>query len=138
MADMQVQTLQKPSTSKLQRAYERPADALLSGSISSGVENGFVRNATHPEPQGSLANGRAYIPGNVDNRTETPAALRPCLSSIPDPSFRLMSRMTQAALSKSVWLLKVRADENRMGSYACCWSKRFTHFNIPGSSSTTR
>jgi hypothetical protein len=30
--------------------YERPADAFLSGSISSCAENGFVRNAMHPEP----------------------------------------------------------------------------------------
>ena len=29
--------------------HERPADALLSGSISSCVENGLVRNAMHPE-----------------------------------------------------------------------------------------
>ena len=38
---------------------------------------------------------------------------------MPDPSFNLMSRMTQTAFSKSVWLLKASADENRMGSYAC-------------------
>ena len=38
---------------------------------------------------------------------------------MPDPSFRLMSRMTQTALSKSVWLLKASADENKMGTYAC-------------------
>ena len=64
--------------------------------------------------QRSLANGRGLIPGDVDNGRETPAALRPCLSSIPDPSLRLMSRMTQAAFSKSVWLLKDCADENTM------------------------
>src|SRR5258708_16963746 len=66
------------------------------------------------------------------------AALRPCLSSIPDPSFRLMSRMTQTAFSKSVWLLKACADENTTGSYACCRSRRCTLLSIPGSSSTTK
>ena len=40
MADMQVQTLNKASTSE---AYERPADALSSGSISDFAENGFSR-----------------------------------------------------------------------------------------------
>ena len=33
---------------KLVETYERAADAFLSGSISSCVENGFVRNAMHP------------------------------------------------------------------------------------------
>jgi hypothetical protein len=33
----------------------------------------------------------------------------------PCPSFRSMSRMTQAAFSKSVWPSKDCADENRMG-----------------------
>src|SRR5712672_4125649 len=70
--------------------------------------------------------------------TETPLALRPCLSSMPDPSFRLMSRMTQAAVSKSVWFLKASADENRMGRYACARSRRSSPSSIPESSSTTK
>src|SRR5260370_4937030 len=70
--------------------------------------------------------------------TETPSALRPCLSSMPDPSFRLMSRMTQAAVSKEVGFLKASADENRMGMYACARSRRSSPSSIPESSSTTK
>src|SRR5258705_1801725 len=57
---------------------------------------------------------------------------------MPDPSFRLMSRMTQAAASKSVWFLKASADENRMGTYACARSRRSSPSSIPESSSTTK
>jgi hypothetical protein len=35
-------------------AYERAADAFLSGSISSRTENGLVRNAMHPEATAAL------------------------------------------------------------------------------------
>ena len=55
-------------------AYERPADAFLSGSISSFVENGLVRNAMHPELQRSLANGKVPAPGNEITGTNTPEA----------------------------------------------------------------
>ena len=34
--------------------YERPVDAFLSGSISDSAENGFVRNAMHPESNAAL------------------------------------------------------------------------------------
>ena len=37
-----------------------------------------------------------------------------------------MSRMTQTAFSKELWLLKACADENKMGSYACSRSRRCT------------
>jgi len=77
-------------------------------------------------------------PGHVITGTETPSALRPCLSSMPDPSFRLMSIMTQTAFSDTVWFLKASADENRMGRYACARSRRSGPSNIPESSSTTK
>ena len=38
-----------PATANCDGAYERPADACLSGSISSCVENGLVRKAMQPE-----------------------------------------------------------------------------------------
>ena len=41
--------------------------------------------------------------------------------------------MTQIALSKSLWLLNACADENRMGSYACCRSSRY-HLKAEGHS----
>ena len=94
-----------------------PCQGFLSGSMSDCAEKGFVRNAMYPEAS-AASNPRVLISGHVNNRTEIPSALRPCLSSIPDPSFRLMSRMTQVAFSKSVWLLKACADrKHRFNSF---------------------
>ena len=46
--------------------HQRPAAALLSGSISSCVENGFVRNAMHPEPSADSENGWSRCPAKAD------------------------------------------------------------------------
>ena len=53
-ADMQVQTLSKKAINQCGEDYERPVDAFLSGSISDSAENGFVRNAMHPESNAAL------------------------------------------------------------------------------------
>ena len=53
-ADMQVQTLSKKAINRCGEDYERPVDAFLSGSISDSAENGFVRNAMHPESNAAL------------------------------------------------------------------------------------
>src|SRR5258705_11173579 len=70
--------------------------------------------------------------------TEFPAAFRPYLSSIPDPSSRLMSKTTQQASSKSTWFLNAFAEENSTVSYPFVRSSRFTLISIPRSSSTTK
>ena len=57
-----VQTLNKPSTSEGDGAYERPADAFLSGSMSECVEKGFVRNAMHPESSAALRTAGSSFP----------------------------------------------------------------------------
>jgi len=44
------------ATANCDGAYERPADACLSGSISSCVENGLVRKAMQPESAASATN----------------------------------------------------------------------------------
>jgi hypothetical protein len=58
-------------------AYERPADAFLSGSMSDCAEKGFVRNATHPEASAAFANGRVLISGNVDDRHRNVCCFEP-------------------------------------------------------------
>jgi hypothetical protein len=64
----------------------------------------------------SLANGRILIAGHVNHRHGNPCLFRPCLSSIPDPSFRLMSRMTQALLHWGAFL--------NSGVPPSCWCGR--------------
>jgi hypothetical protein len=73
----------------------------------------------HPASSAALRTAGSSFPVIQITGTEFPAAWRPCIKSMPDPSFKLMSRMKQTAFSKSVWFLKASADENRMGSYAC-------------------
>ena len=53
-ADMQVQTLNKPSTSELRPEPNPQPMLFLSGSISSFVENGLLRKAMHPESRAAL------------------------------------------------------------------------------------
>ena len=54
------------ATSERDGAYERPADAFLSGSIRSCAEKA-LSETRYTQSQRSLANGRALIPGDVDN-----------------------------------------------------------------------
>ena len=75
-----------------------------------------MRNAKHPEVSAAARTVGFSLPVMKITGTETPAAFKSSLSSMPDPSGRLMSRMTQTAFSMSVWLLKACADENKMGS----------------------
>jgi len=44
------------------QGYERPADAFLSGSMSDCTENGFVRNAMHPEFSAALRTAGSSFP----------------------------------------------------------------------------
>jgi hypothetical protein len=54
-----MQNLKKASTSE---AYERPADAFLSGSISPCAENGFVRKAMQPEASAASRTAGSSFP----------------------------------------------------------------------------
>jgi hypothetical protein len=67
------------ATANRDEVYDCPADAFLSGSISSCAENGFARNATHPEAQRSLANGRVVPTGHVNHRHGKSI----CLETVP-------------------------------------------------------
>ena len=69
--------------------------------------------------KGGRANGWVFVRGYVDDRHVNSAAFKPRRNSMPDPSFRLISRMMQVAFSKSPWSLKASADENRTLSYPC-------------------
>jgi hypothetical protein len=42
--------------------YEHPAEAFLSGSISACTENGFVRNAMHPESSAAMRTAGSSFP----------------------------------------------------------------------------
>jgi len=70
----------------------------------------------HPEASAAVRVAVLSFPVMKMTGTEIPTALRWCRSSIPDPSLSLMTRMTQTALSMSVWFLKASADEKGMGS----------------------
>jgi hypothetical protein len=61
MADMEVQTLEQ-AINESEGAYELPADAFLSGSMSDCAEKGFVRNATHPEASAALRTAGSSFP----------------------------------------------------------------------------
>ena len=62
MPDMQVQTLTSHQRARCDGAYERPADAFLSGSISDCAEKGFVRNAMHPEWSAAVRTAGSSFP----------------------------------------------------------------------------
>jgi len=112
--------------------------ASLSGSSSDCAEKGLVRKAMQPEATAASRATGFWFPVINITGAETPSSLRRCLSSMPDPSGRLMSRMMQPALSGWASHSKAFADENRTGSYACSRKSRWTDFSMPKSSSTTK
>jgi len=62
IAELRVQTLNSHQRANCDGAYERPADALLSGSMSDCAEKGLVRNAMHPEPTAALRTAGSSFP----------------------------------------------------------------------------
>ena len=83
------------------RCQIRPAEALRIGSISDCAGRALERYAAQPDFSAASRVVSLSLPVMNMTGNETPRSLRRRLNSIPEPSFRLMSRTMQKQLSRS-------------------------------------
>ena len=119
------------------RCQVRPAEALRIGSISDCAWKGFGRYAAHPDCSAASRVVSLSLPVMNMTGNEMPCSLSRRLNSIPEPSFRLMSRTIQKALSRSARSRNDSTESNTAALKPWCLSRRLIPLSMLGSSSTT-